>query len=113
MQRFLDASGLNRYTQALKNGQLIAGRAKDSSKADYAEDASTAFYASHASALGLIGVIPLSNLPNGAIDTLIKVKDKAARLKLTKEQNVLVILQTLKQKLLKQKIQDSFSVLVL
>ena len=82
MQRFLDASGLNRYTQALKNGQLIAGRAKDSSKADYAQDASTAFYASHASALGLIGVIPLANIPQGAIEKLVKVADASAMLAL-------------------------------
>lgn len=83
MQRFLDASGLNRYTQALKNGQLIAGRAVDSSKADYAKDASTAFYASHASATGLIGVIPLANIPQGAIENLIKVANQAAMLALS------------------------------
>lgn len=83
MQRFLDASGLNRYTQALKNGQLIVGRAKDSSKADYAKDASTAFYASHASATGLIGVIPLANIPQGAIEKLVKVADASAMLALT------------------------------
>ena len=84
MQNFLDASGLNRYTQALKGGQLIVGRAKDSSKADYAKDASTAFYASHASATGLIGTIPLENLPQGAIERLFKVADNTAMLALTK-----------------------------
>lgn len=74
---FLDASGLNQYTKALKDGKLVVGQAIDASVSKYAETAS---------ATGLIGVIPLSNLPNGAIDTLIKVNDKAARLKLTKEQ---------------------------
>ena len=83
MQNFLDASGLNRYTQALKGGQLIAGRAVDSSKADYAKDASTAFYASHASATGLIGVIPLANIPQGAIERLVKVANNTAMLALT------------------------------
>ena len=83
MQNFLDASGLNRYTQALKGGQLIAGRAVDSSKADYAKDASTAFYASHASATGLIGVIPLANIPQGAMERLVKVADASAMLALT------------------------------
>ena len=82
MQNFLDASGLNRYTQALKGGQLIAGRAKDSSKADYAKDASTAFYASHASANGLLGIIPLANLPQGAIERLVKVANQQAMLAL-------------------------------
>ena len=82
MQNFLDASGLNRYTQALKGGQLIAGRAVDSSKADYAKDASTAFYASHASATGLIGVIPLANIPQGAIERLVKVANQQAMLAL-------------------------------
>ena len=86
MQKFLDASGLNRYTQALKGGQLIAGRAKDSSNADYAKDASTAFYASHASALGLIGVIPLANIPQGAIEKLVKVADASAMLELDKNE---------------------------
>lgn len=80
---FLDASGLNQYTKALQNGKLVVGQAIDASVSKYATKAS---YAEKASATGLIGVIPLSNLPNGAIDTLIKVKDKAARLKLTKEQ---------------------------
>ena len=83
MKNFLDASGLNRYTQAIKSGQLIAGRAVDSSKADYAKDASTAFYASHASALGLIGVIPLANIPQGAIEKLVKVSNNTAMLALT------------------------------
>lgn len=82
MQRFLDASGLNRYTQALKNGQLIAGRAVDSSHADYAQDASTAFYASHASATGLLGIIPLENLPQGAIERLVKVANNTEMLAL-------------------------------
>lgn len=83
MQNFLDASGLNRYTQALKGGQLIAGRAKDSSKADYAKDASTAFYASHVPAKGISGVISLDNLPQGAIERLVKVADASAMLALT------------------------------
>ena len=85
MQNFLDASGLNRYTQALKNGQLIAGRAIDSSKADYAKDASTAFYASHASATGLIGIIPMANIPKGAIEKLVQVADQTAMLALTSD----------------------------
>jgi len=44
-KQFLDASGLNQYTQALKNGTLIVGKAVDASNA---KDSSTAFYASHA-----------------------------------------------------------------
>ena len=82
MQNFLDASGLNRYTQALKGGQLIAGRAVDSSKADYAKDASTAFYASHVPATGILGVIPLANIPQGAIERLVKVANQQAMLAL-------------------------------
>jgi len=83
MKQFLDASGLNLYTQALKNGTLVVGRAQDSSRADYATDASTAFYASHASATGIIGIIPLANLPAGALERLVTVANKAARLALT------------------------------
>lgn len=86
MKQFLDASGLNLYTQALKNGTLIAGRAQDSSRADYAKDSSTAFYASHASATGLIGIIPIANLPEGALDRLVQVANKAARLALNSSQ---------------------------
>ena len=72
-KQFLDASGLNQYTQALKNGTLVVGRAQDSSRADFATDASTAFYAAHAAATGLLGIIPLANLPQGAIEKLVKV----------------------------------------
>jgi hypothetical protein len=88
-KQFLDASGLNQYTQALKNGTLIVGKAQvaqDSSKADYAKDASTAFYASHANAEGLIGIVPLANLPAGALEKLYIADNKAARLALTKAQ---------------------------
>ena len=83
MAKFLDASGLNQYTQALKNGTLVVGRAQDSSRADFATDASTAFYAAHAAATGLLGIIPLANLPQGAIEKLVKVDDEAAMLALT------------------------------
>ena len=71
MQNFLDVSGLNIYTQALKRGDFTVG------------DASTAFYASHASATGLIGTIPLANLPQGAIEKLVKVANQEAMLALT------------------------------
>lgn len=57
---FLDASGLNQYTKALQNGKLVVGQAIDASVSKYATKAS---YAEKASATGLIGVIPLSNLP--------------------------------------------------
>lgn len=57
---FLDASGLNQYTKALQNGKLVVGQAIDASVSKYATKAS---YAETASATGLIGVIPLSNLP--------------------------------------------------
>ena len=83
MKNFLDASGLNRYTQAIKGGQLIAGRAVDSSNAKYAKDASTAFYASHVPATGILGVIPLANIPQGAIEKLVKVDNQQAMLALT------------------------------
>lgn len=69
--KFLDASGLNQYTRALKNGELIV------------HDASIAFYANYADAEGLIGMIPLKNIPKSALDHLVKVTDKAARLALT------------------------------
>ena len=85
MAKFLDASGLNQYTQALKNGTLVVGRAQDSSRADFATDASTAFYASHAAATGLIGIIPLENIPQGALEKLVKVADETAMLALTIE----------------------------
>lgn len=76
-KQFLDASGLNQYTQALKNGTLIVGKAGE---------ASTANYASTANAEGLIGIIPLANLPEGALDRLVQVADKAARLALNSSQ---------------------------
>lgn len=75
-KQFLDASGLNQYTQALKNGTLIVGKA---------QDASTAFYASHADATGLIGVVPLANLPAGALERLVTVADDTARFALKED----------------------------
>lgn len=81
-KQFLDASGLNQYTQALKNGTLIVGRAQDAS---FSDDASTAFYASHAAATGLIGVVPLANLPTGALERLVTVANDTARFALTED----------------------------
>ena len=75
-KQFLDASGLNQYTKALKNGTLIVGKA---------QDASTAFYASHADATGLIGVVPLANLPAGALERLVTVADDTARFALKED----------------------------
>jgi hypothetical protein len=73
-KQFLDASGLNQYTQALKNGTLIVGKAAEAS------------HATTADATGLIGIVPLENLPEGALDRLIQVANKAARLALTSSQ---------------------------
>jgi hypothetical protein len=75
-KQFLDASGLNQYTQALKNGTLKVGKA---------QDASTAFYASHADATGLIGIIPIDNLPQGALEKLVKVANQTKRFQLTQD----------------------------
>ena len=61
----------------MKNGTLKVGKS---------QDASTAFYASHADATGLIGIIPIGNLPQGALERLVKVDDEAARFNLTKTQ---------------------------
>ena len=82
-KQFLDASGLNQYTQALKNKSLVVGLAVDASNATYAVDASNAKYAETADATGLIGIVPLANLPQGALDRLVQVADKAARLRLS------------------------------
>lgn len=77
MKQFLDASGLNQYTQALKNGTLVVGKAVD---------ASNALYAATADATGLIGIVPLANLPAGALEKLVQVENKAKRLLLTSAQ---------------------------
>lgn len=80
---FLDSSGLALYTQLLKDGTLKVGRAQDAS---YSQDASVAFFAEHSSATGILGIIPLGNLPHGALERIVKVENKAARLALTSEQ---------------------------
>lgn len=74
MKQFLDASGLNLYTNALKNGTLVVGKAVD---------ASNALRANAVPATGIDGIIPLENIPQGAIDKLIQVANQAARLALT------------------------------
>ena len=67
-KNFLDPEGLNLYTQALINGGLKVGKAQDSS---FASDASTAFFASHADARGLLGLIPMENIPIDAQNVFI------------------------------------------
>ena len=70
-KQFLDASGLNQYTQALKNGTLIVGKAAEASHAATAE------------ATGIIGIIPLENIPQGALEKLVKVANQTERFELT------------------------------
>lgn len=65
MSKYLDSVGLSHYTEKLKNGTIVAGKANS------------------VPASGITGVIDISHIPNGALERLVKVANKAARLKLT------------------------------
>lgn len=71
MANYLDETGLNQYTQALKNGNLKVGKAAEAEKV---------------AAANIDGVIPISKIPQGALERLTKVADEAALLALTAEQ---------------------------
>lgn len=65
MTHFLDAAGVTRLTRKIKDGTIVAGKANS------------------VPASGITGVIDISHIPQGAQERLVKVANKAARLKLT------------------------------
>lgn len=70
MANYLDETGLNQYTQALKNGSLKVGKSAE---------------AESVNAENIQGIIPLSKVPKAALDRLYKVANQEAMLNLTLE----------------------------
>ena len=70
MANYLDETGLNQYTQALKNGSLKVGKSAE---------------ADSVNAENIQGIIPLSKVPKAALDRLYKVANQEAMLNLTLE----------------------------
>lgn len=68
MANYLDETGLNQYTQALKNGSLKVGKSVE---------------ADSVNAENIQGIIPLSKVPKAALDRLYKVANQEAMLNLT------------------------------
>lgn len=66
MGKYLDSDGVKHLIELIQAGEaLVAGKAKT------------------VPAEGIIGTIPLANIPKAALDTLVKVADEAAAKKLT------------------------------
>lgn len=70
MANYLDETGLNQYTTALKDGTLKVGKAGEAEKV---------------AAANIDGVIPLSKIPKGAVEDLHVVANQTAMLALTKD----------------------------
>lgn len=65
MSRYLNKDGLTYFTQKIKDGTIVAGKANQ------------------VPASGITGVIPIEHIPQDAQERLIKVANQAARFKLT------------------------------
>ncbi len=68
MGKYLDSAGLQHYTDKLKDGTIVAGKAEEANKVK---------------AANIEGTIPLEKLPAGALERLAVVADDTARLALT------------------------------
>ncbi|MDE6152012.1 MAG: hypothetical protein K2G12_08530 [Prevotella sp.] len=68
MGKYVDSAGLQHYTEKLKDGTLVVGKAQEAEKVK---------------ATNIEGTIPLEKLPAGALERLAVVSDDTARLALT------------------------------
>lgn len=71
MTKYLDQAGLQHYTGKLKDGSIVVGKAAEANKV---------------AAANIEGTIPLSKLPQGALERMVVVADDTARLALTTSQ---------------------------
>lgn len=65
MSKYVDKAGLTHYTQKIKDGTIVAGKANS------------------VPASGITGVIDLSHIPQGALERVVTVANQAARFALT------------------------------
>ena len=89
MTKFLDSTGLTHLVQKLKKDVIPAVKVNAAVKADSATKAATADVATKANsvdAANINGVIPISKIPQGALERVVTVADDTARFKLTTSQ---------------------------
>ena len=89
MAKYLDSTGLTHLVQKLKKDVIPAVKVNAAAKADTATKASTADVATKANsvdAANINGTIPISKIPQGALERVVTVADETAWLKLTTSQ---------------------------
>lgn len=86
MAKYLDSTGLTHLVQKLKKDVIPAVKVKAAAKADTAAKADVATKANSVDAANINGVIPISKIPQGALERIVTVADDTARFKLTTSQ---------------------------
>lgn len=89
MAKYLDSTGLTHLVQKLKKDVIPAVKVNAAAKADSATKAASADVATKANsvdAANIVGTIPISKIPQGALERVVTVADETAWLKLTTSQ---------------------------
>ena len=86
MAKYLDSTGLTHLVQKLKKDVIPAVKVNAAAKADTAAKADVATKANSVDAANINGVIPISKIPQGALERVVTVADDTARFKLTTSQ---------------------------
>lgn len=86
MAKYLDSTGLTHLVQKLKKDVIPNVKVNAAAKADTATTASVATKANSVDAANINGTIPISKIPQGALERVVTVADETAWLKLTTSQ---------------------------
>lgn len=86
MAKYLDSTGLTHLVQKLKTDVIPNVKVNAAAKADRASTAAVATKANSVDAANINGVIPISKIPQGALERVVTVADDTARFKLTTSQ---------------------------
>lgn len=86
MAKYLDSTGLTHLVQKLKKDVIPNVKVNAAAKADTAAKADVATKANSVDAANINGTIPISKIPQGALERVVTVADETAWLKLTTSQ---------------------------
>ena len=86
MAKYLDSTGLTHLVQKLKKDVIPNVKVNAAAKADTASTAAVATKANSVDAANINGTIPISKIPQGALERVVTVADETAWLKLTTAQ---------------------------
>lgn len=86
MAKYLDSTGLTHLVQKLKKDVIPNVKVNAAAKADTASTAAVATKANSVDAANINGTIPISKIPQGALERVVTVADETAWLKLTTSQ---------------------------